>query len=132
MPAIKETDMNTTNTAATGRTVLTQAWDDERAAARAARDHGDAAGEWRHLERAHILSQPLAVPHLRTHAAMLAFGVRRRDRREVLGQIVRLMVAAPGSWTGRYPPGNPGGADVSALRSMPIPNDLQVVLDAAA
>jgi hypothetical protein len=131
MPATKETDMNTTNTAATGRNILAQTWDDERTAARAARKHGDAAGEWRHLERAHILSQPLAVPHLRTHAAMLAYGVRHRDRREVLGQVVRLMVAAPGSWTGRYPPGNPGGAAVSALESMPIPNDLQVVLDAA-
>jgi Protein of unknown function (DUF3703) len=133
MPATKETDMNTTDTvaAATGRSILAKAWEDERAAARAARNRGDAAGEWRHLERAHILSQPLARPHLRTHAAMLAYGMRHRDRREVLGQIVRLMVAAPGSWTGRYPLGNTGGADVSALQPMPIPNDLQAVLDAA-
>ena len=65
------------------------------------------SAEWRHLERAHILNQPLAVPHVRTHAAMLSFGVRRRNRREVLGQLVRLVVAAPGSWTGRYPRGTP-------------------------
>ena len=39
------------------------------------------------------------------------------------------MVAAPGSWTGRYPVGNTGGADVSALRPMPIPADLQVFLE---
>jgi Protein of unknown function (DUF3703) len=126
--------MNTdTNNGATpsGRSVLTRAWADERAAARAARHRGDAAAEWHHLERAHILSQPVAVAHVRTHAAMLGYGIRHRDRREIVGQIVRLLVAAPGSWTGRYPVGNTGGADVNALQPMPIPEDLQAVLDAA-
>ena len=107
---------------------LVIAWADERAAARTARRQGDHAAEWRHLERAHVLSQPLAVPHLRTHAAMLTYGLRHRDRREVLGQLVRLIVAAPGSWTGRYPLGNTGGANVSALQPMPIPDDLRAVL----
>lgn len=114
-----------------GRTRLSRAWADERTAARTARRRGDTAAEWRHLERAHILSQLLAVPHVRTHAAMLGYGIRQRERREILGQIVRLLVAAPGSWTGRYPLGNTGGADVSALQPMPIPEDLQAVLDAA-
>jgi hypothetical protein len=82
------------------RTVLLRAWSDERAAARSARSGGDLPCEWRHLERAHILSQPMAVPHLRTHVAMLGYGIRRRDRREVVGQVLRLVVAAPGSWTG--------------------------------
>ena len=31
----------------------------ERDNARAARAEGDVAGEWRHLERAHVLSQPV-------------------------------------------------------------------------
>jgi hypothetical protein len=46
-----------------------------------------------------------------------------------VGQIFRLVVAAPGSWTGRYPVGNTGGADVSAFRPMPIPEDLAKFLD---
>jgi hypothetical protein len=71
----------------------------------------------------------MAVPHVRTHVAMLGAALRRRDRREIVGQVVRLLVAAPGSWTGRYPVGNTGGADVSALRPMPIPADLQVFLE---
>ena len=71
----------------------------------------------------------MAVPHVRTHVAMLGAALRRRDRREIVGQVVRLVVAAPGSWTGRYPVGNTGGADVSALRPMPIPADLQVFLE---
>ena len=108
--------------------LLRQAWTDERNAARAARRRGDVAGEWAHLERAHILSQPMVVPHLRTHVAMLGAGLRRRDRREVVGQLLRLVVAGPGSLTGRYPVGNTGGADVSALAPMPIPDDLRPFL----
>src|SRR5687768_7531268 len=87
------------------RSALVDAWADERAAARAARSRGDVEAERNHLERAHILSQPMAGPHLRTHVSMLGFGFRRHDRREVVGQLVRLVVAAPGSWTGRYPLG---------------------------
>ena len=110
------------------RAQLRQAWSDERNAAGAARRRGDLAGEWGHLERAHILSQPMVVPHLRTHVAMLGAGLRRRDRREVVGQLLRLVVAGPGSLTGRYPVGNTGGADVSALAPMPIPEDLRPYL----
>jgi len=110
------------------RSALIDAWAEERVAAKTARSRGDVAAEWHHLERAHILSQPMAGPHVRTHVSMLGYGFRRRDRREIIGQVVRLMVAPPGTWTGRYPIGNTGGADVSAVRPMPIPDDLQVVL----
>jgi hypothetical protein len=110
------------------RAQLRQAWSDEREAAGAARRRGDLAGEWKHLERAHILSQPMVVPHIRTHVAMLGAGLRRHDRREVVGQLLRLVVAGPGSLTGRYPVGNTGGADVSALAPMPIPEDLRPFL----
>jgi hypothetical protein len=37
---------------------------------------------------------------------MLRYGLRHRDLREIAGQMLRLTVAAPGSWTGRYPVGN--------------------------
>jgi Protein of unknown function (DUF3703) len=40
---------------------LQQAWAAERAAARTARASRDAVAEWHHLERAHVLSQPLAA-----------------------------------------------------------------------
>lgn len=113
---------------ATQRARLLQAWSDERDAAGAARRRGDTSAEWQHLERAHILSQPMVVPHLRTHVAMLGAGLRRRDRREVVGQLLRLVVAGPGSLTGRYPVGNTGGADVRALAPMPIPEDLRPYL----
>lgn len=107
---------------------LELAWAAERDDARAARAEGDRAAEWRHLERAHILSQPLPWPHLVTHAAMFAAAWRRRDTRELLGQTARLLLAVPGSLSGRYPVGNTGGADVSAFQPMPIPDDLRPLL----
>ncbi len=114
------------------RAALRERWADERAAARSARQRNDVDDEWRHLERAHVLSQPLAAAHVRTHLAMLGYGIRRRDRREIVGQLARLVVAAPGTWTGRYPVGNTGGANVSALQPMPIPDDLLSVLSGSA
>jgi hypothetical protein len=59
---------------------------------------------------------------------MLGYGLRRHAVREIAGQLLRLAVAAPGSWTGRYPTGNTGGSDVSALKSLPVPHDLQPLL----
>ena len=112
------------------RAALREAWRGERAAAASARRQGDGPEEWRHLERAHILSQPMALPHIRTHLDMFGYAVRRRDARELAGQLFRLVVAGPGSLTGRYPVGNTGGANVSAFRPMTIPDDLRALLEA--
>jgi hypothetical protein len=116
----------------TSKQAIRRGWADEHTAARHARAGGDTTGEWHHLERAHILSQPLAIAHIRTHLGMLGYGIRHRDRREVVGQLVRLVVAGPGSAVGRYPLGNTGGANVSAVTPMPIPADLQALLDDTA
>lgn len=98
----------------------------ELAAARVAATN--AAG-WEHLERAHILSQPWPWPHTRVHAAMLARALRARHHREAIGQLVRLVVAAPGSASGRYPSGNTGRASVPLTTPMPLPPDLAALLD---
>jgi hypothetical protein len=117
-----------TRSAADGE--LRAAWAAEHSAARLERAQGHHAAEWAHLERAHILSQPMAGPHVRTHLGMLGYGIRRRSAGEIAGQLLRLAVAAPGSWTGRYPRGNTGGSNVSALKPLPVPKDLQAVLKA--
>ncbi len=57
--------------------------------------------------------------------------MRRHDRREITGQLIRTIVAGPGSAVRRYPLGNTGGANPSAVAPMPIPDDLSGVLDAA-
>jgi len=111
---------------------LRSIWTDEMRAAQTARSNKNDAEAWKRLERAHILSQPSAALHLRTHAAMFGAAVRRRDGHEILGQIFRLLVAGPGSLTGRYPVGNTGGANVNAFKAMPIPDDLQGYLKEAS
>jgi hypothetical protein len=115
----------------TATTALIATWSSEISASRDARRAADRAGAWQHLERAHIISQPLAGRHVRTHLAMLRFALRTADVREITGQLFRIVVAAPGSLTGRYPAGNTGGADVSAFERMPIPDDLSTILRAA-
>jgi hypothetical protein len=106
---------------------LHAAWSAEQAAARDARATGDTNVEWAHLERAHIISQPLAVAHVRTHLAMLSYGWRRRDRHEIAGQLARVLVAGPDSLIRRYPRGNTGGGNVSAVLPIAISDDLTAV-----
>ena len=116
------------NTTAPDRNRLVKAWSHERSASTAALRRGDRSAAWAHLERAHIISQPMAGRHVLTHLAMLQFAVRTRRSHEVVGQLFRTLVAAPGTWSGRYPVGNTGGADVSAFAPMPVPADLQPLL----
>ena len=59
---------------------------------------------------------------------MLRLALAERNRREALGQLLRLAVAAPGSAVGRYPVGNTGRADVGLTEPMAVPDDLQALL----
>lgn len=108
-------------------TRVREALDAELAAAAGAAN-ADTDERWRALERAHILSQPWAWPHTRVHGRMLALALRSRDRREALGQVVRLVVAAPGSASGRYPEGNTGRSSAGLREPMPLPDDLADLL----
>lgn len=83
---------------------------------------------WSHLERPHILSQPHPWLHTRNHLSMLNLALRQHDRREALGQVLRTVVAAPGSLSGRYPVGNTGRTAVGLMTPMPIPTDIQKLL----
>jgi Protein of unknown function (DUF3703) len=77
-----------------------------------------------HLERAHVLAQRMTGRHTYVHWLMLVAGVRRRDYREVLGQVVRMLASVLFSrlWV---PRGNTGRARLSALKPMPVPEDLR-------
>ena len=96
--------------------------------ARESRARGDWGRCWQLLEDAHVLSQPWAWPHTRVHSAMLATGWRARDRQEVLGQALRLLVGGPASAFGRYPTGNTGRSQVPAKQRMPVRPDLAEML----
>ncbi len=80
------------------------------------------------LERAHILSQRRPLLHARSHWLMLRAGWQLGDRREVLGQMPRMVAALLFSrvWV---PSGNTGRARVSALRPMPISEELRRLLE---
>ena len=96
--------------------------------ARAAEAMGDGGRAWHHLERAHVLSQAYSGPHVRVHWRMLLFALRHAQPREVLGRYRGSFSRLLGSWTGRAPRGNTGGASVGIFMPMPIPEDLAVLL----
>lgn len=108
---------------------LREHFEREMGLAMATRARGNHAETWYHLERSHVLSQAYAWPHVRVHWRMLMHGWTRHDWREVAGQLIRVLVAAPGSWLGRAPIGNTGGANVGILQPMPIPPELQRMLE---
>lgn len=83
---------------------------------------------WPTFERAHLLSQPWPWPHTRVHASMLSTAMRRGEGREVVGQIVRLVVAGPGSLAGRYPPGNTGRTTMALTETADVPDDVARIL----
>jgi hypothetical protein len=93
---------------------------------RAAREN--AANEFAHLERAHVLGQASTREHVRVHWRMLVWAVRHRDARESLGQVYRLVGAATKTFIGFVPTGNTGGANVSPVRPMPIDPELAAII----
>lgn len=107
---------------------LQAAFDNElRLAGRALADD-ELEAAFAHFERAHVLGQWYITTHVRAHLGMLQIGWRRRDAREVIGQLLRIPGAMIGSALGRVPRGNTGGSNVSAFREMPIPSDLRRIL----
>ena len=104
------------------------AFRDAMSAARAARSCGEFDVAFRHYERAHVIAQRHPWRHAQAHAGMLAVGIVRRDLREIAGQLLRIPAALTKSrlWV---PRGNTGGANVSAFRPMPVPDDLAALID---
>ena len=110
------------------RRTLVIAFADAMQQADAARRAGDLDAAFAFLERAHVLGQRSTWRHVRSHLGMLRIGWLRRDPRELFGQLTRLVAATLFSriWV---PVGNTGGANVSALRPMPLPDDLRRLLE---
>lgn len=90
---------------------------------------GDRRSAFTLLERAHVLGQRCFGRHMRVHRQMLRVAWDGRDWREVRGQLLRLFLTPLGHLTGRLPVGNTGGSNVSAFAPMPVPPELQALLD---
>lgn len=106
-------------------------WDLEVAAAAQAKFSGDPHLAFRHFERAHVLGQHSTWLHTRIHILMMRWGWRQRSSREVAGQIFRTFGAATKTAFGLIPEGNTGGANVSPFQTMPVPQELQMLMNAA-
>ena len=92
---------------------------------------GEPEQAFRHLERAHVLGQQDTYWHVRVHQEMLRLGSKMGDAREVAGQVLRIAGAATKTPLGIYPTGNTGGANISPIQPLPIPEDLQIIIDNA-
>lgn len=92
---------------------------------------GDLPTAFHCLERSHVLGQAVTYQHTRIHWRMLKLGLKMRSPREIFGQIVRIVGAATTTPFGIYPTGNTGGANVWFFKPMPIPDDLQKILETA-
>ena len=68
--------------------------------------------------------------HVRVHWAMFRWALRHNVAREALGQGWRIVGAALKTWLW-VPTGNTGGANVSGVRPMAVPTDLQRLIDGA-
>ncbi len=92
---------------------------------------GDHDSAFYHLERAHVLGQASTRQHTRIHWRMFKLALKMRSPREIWGQIIRVVGAATKTPFGIFPRGNTGRADVWFFRPMPVPLDLQKILDEA-
>ncbi|MDG9669406.1 DUF3703 domain-containing protein [Hahella sp. CR1] len=109
-------------------TTLRQAFSAEMNAARDNWRQGRLDVAFAHLENAHVLGQRRLGWHFHVHLWMLRVGWAKRDRREILGQLWRLLLTPLGHLTGRLPIGNTGGANVNAFTPMPVRKELERVL----
>lgn len=107
---------------------LRAAYETELPGARRAAPDRDVESAFEHLGRAHILGQRSTWRHVHVHWLMLRLAASARDWPEVFGQLSRIAAAAFFSriWV---PAGNTGRANVSALKPMPIPDDLRILLE---
>ncbi|GAB2675456.1 DUF3703 domain-containing protein [Aliiglaciecola aliphaticivorans] len=89
----------------------------------------DEETEFKALEDAHVIGQHSTFHHTRVHYEMLKFGLKRKDTKEVFGQLFRLIGAVTKTAIGLLPEGNTGGANVSPFKPMPISQANKAILD---
>ena len=88
----------------------------------------NASDRWNQLERLHIIAQSNITFHYKTHLMMLRLAIKESNLWEVLGQLLRLVLVAPGHLLGTLPRGNVGTTRVSAFKPMKLPSDLDDLL----
>jgi hypothetical protein len=109
--------------------VQSNAFEKEITAARALMREKENEEAFVHLERAHVLGQQNAVPHVLSHWLMLRVAVQRREPAAIFGQAARIVLGAVGSVLGFVPTGNTGGTNISMFKRLPIDADLLKIME---
>ncbi len=105
--------------------------DAELAAATSDETAGRPHDAFKHLERAHVLGQASTAQHVRVHWEMFRWGWRQHDLRECAGQLLRIAGAATKTAIGLVPHGNTGGTNISPFKRLPVPPELEQVIQSA-
>lgn len=84
---------------------------------------------WELLEEAHIFAQPDPQAHFYVHWNMLCLALKTKDKREIWGQFIRLLLSAPSSIFHKYPEGNSGRSNVGIFTSMKLSQRNEKKLD---
>ena len=77
-----------------------------------------------HFENAHILGQKHLIRHTISHYWMLIFGIKTKDKKEIMGQFFRILASLLFTliWV---PKGNTGGTNISPIKPIAIRKELQ-------
>lgn len=85
---------------------------------------------WTALQRAHILGQRDTIAHTIAHWNMLKLAWEQRDFREVMGQLMPVLLAIPLTFLyGQVRSLRGGKSNVSDSEQMAIPEDIQQILN---
>lgn len=83
---------------------------------------------FQHLENAHVLGQESTWWHVKVHVLMFKWAFNRKDIKEMLGQVVRIVGAATKTAIGLVPIGNTGGTNISPFKPLPLKPDHQAAI----
>jgi hypothetical protein len=87
---------------------------------------GNYVTAWKHLEDAHIFSQPDARVHIYVHCVMLTLALKLKNYSEVAGQLLRIILAGPSSVFKKYPIGNNGRSYAGLFESSLLPKRIEI------
>ncbi len=107
---------------------LKKVFNQEMSLAKRCFSQGQFEKSFHHLERAHVLGQLYVVPHTRCHIWMLFVGIRTRNLKEVVGQLIRIPGGIVASALGKVPIGNTGGTNIKLTTTLPVPDEFRQVL----
>lgn len=84
---------------------------------------------WELLEEAHVFAQPDSKSHFYVHWNMLWLALKTKDKQEVWGQLIRLLLSIPSSVLRKYPEGNNGRSNVGLFTPMKLSQRNEKKLD---